>query len=111
MTFEIPAVVMGFVMAGLVALAGISLWKVNRDPNGPDLLDILTATDRGGHVRFDPRKCFEAGAFVASTWSFVYLTLSHQLTEWFLAAYLGAWVFARTMRDREQRLNAKPEGT
>src|ERR1700689_3415589 len=104
MNFEVPAIVMGVVMAGLVLLAGISLWRVNRDPKGPNLLEILTSTDKKGKVRFDSRKCFEAGAFASTTWAFVYLTLSHQLTEWFFAGYAAAWVFARTMRDREQRL-------
>jgi len=99
---------MGAVMVVLVAIAAISLWRVQRDPKKPDLLDLLTSTDKAGKVRFDSRKCFEAGAFATSTWAFVHLTLTHQLTEWFLAAYIGAWVFARTMRDREQRLTNLP---
>jgi hypothetical protein len=82
----------------------VGLWKVNQDPKRPNLLDVLTSTDRKGKPRFDSRKCFEAGAFCVSTWAFVYLTLSRQLTEWFFAGYIAAWVVARTMRDREQRL-------
>jgi cytochrome oxidase assembly protein ShyY1 len=108
MNVEISAVVMGAVMVVLVAIAAIGLWRVQRDPKKPDLLDLLTSTDKTGKVRFDSRKCFEAGAFATSTWAFVHLTLTHQLTEWFLAAYIGAWVFARTMRDREKRLNNVP---
>jgi hypothetical protein len=113
MTFDVQSLAMGAVMVALVAIAAISLWLVQRDPKQPDLLDLLTSTDKTGKLRFDSRKCFEAGAFATSTWAFVHLTLTHQLTEWFLAAYIGAWVFARTMRDREQRLTSlsKPEGT
>jgi hypothetical protein len=110
MIMETATIGMGVVMVVLVAIAAISLWSVQRDPKRPDLLDLLTSTDKAGRVRFDSRKCFEAGAFATSTWAFVHLTLTHQLTEWFLAAYIGAWVFARTMRDREQRLAQTTEG-
>ena len=103
---EIPAVVMGGVLALLVAALAIALWRAQCDPKRPDLLDLITSTDRTGKVRFDSRKCFEAGAFGTTTWAFVFLTLSHQLTEWFFAGYAAAWVFARSMRDREQRLNS-----
>lgn len=66
--------------------------------------DYVTAS-RDGVVRFDARKTWEAGAFLVSTWAFVQLTLANNLTETFLVVYMGAWIGARFMRDREQRLN------
>lgn len=66
--------------------------------------DLVTST-REGVVRFDPRKTWEAGAFLVSTWAFVHLTLANNLNEIFLLAYMGTWVGARFLRDREQRLS------
>jgi hypothetical protein len=70
--------------------------------------DIFTSTGRDGKVRFDARKSFEAGAFIVSTWAFVYLTLQSKLTEWFFIGYMTAWTVARYLRDREQRLTNAP---
>lgn len=45
------------------------------------------------------------GAWVVTTWAFIYITLSKNLTEWFVAAYLAAFVFDRL----NARKDAKPE--
>lgn len=66
--------------------------------------DYVTSS-KEGVVRFDARKSWEAGAFLVSTWAFIQLTLANNLTEFFLFAYMGTWVGARFLRDREQRLN------
>ena len=89
-----------------------SLWRVHRDKSSdkPSLLDLLTATDKAGKVRFDARKCYEAGAFFASSWAFVYLVVTKGLTEWFFIGYMASWVTARFLRDREQRLNNAQNG-
>ena len=68
--------------------------------------DLVTATDRHGVVRLDARKCWEAGAFCASSWVFLYITMTNHLSEWFFTGYMAAWVGARFLRDREKRLNA-----
>lgn len=90
---------------------GVSLIRMHRDQNAPNLTDLITSTDRTGRVRFDARKCWEAGAFLTSTWGFVFLTASFKLTEFFFIGYMGAWVGARFLRDREQRLTAAPKVT
>lgn len=102
---DMSAIVMSLALALMAAVALVSLYRVHRDPAGPSLLDLLTATDRAGKVRFDARKCFEAGAWCVSTWAFVYLVIASRLTEWFYVGYLGTWVTARWLRDREKRLN------
>ena len=83
---------------------GVSLLKMHRDPAAPNMRDLITATDKKGQIRLDARKCFEAGCFLASTWAFVFLTANGKLTEFFFAGYMGAWVGARYLRDREKRL-------
>jgi hypothetical protein len=102
-------IAMGTVLiCGTIAI-GITLLQMHRDRTKPTLFDVITSTDRRGKVRLDSRKCFEAGAFLASTWAFVFLTAQGKLTETYLTVYMGAWVVARTMRDREQRLSKPPK--
>ena len=71
--------------------------------------DYVTST-RGGVVRFDARKTWEAGAFFVSTWAFIQMTLTDNLTETFLVVYMGAWIGSRFLRDREQRLSKAGQG-
>lgn len=93
---------------GTVAI-GVSLLQMHKNPDAPNLTDLLTSTDKQGHVRFDARKCWEAGAFLASTWSFVFVTAQGKMDATFFLAYAGVWAAARTMRDREQRLSLPPK--
>jgi hypothetical protein len=71
-----------------------------------NLWDLVTATDRQGQKRTDGRKLFETGAFLVMTTAFAYWALIDRLTEWYALIYVGAFVAARSLRDREQRLNA-----
>jgi len=97
--------IMGTILLLGGTLAAVSLVKMHRSKDMPSLNDLITSTDRKGRVRLDPRKCFEAGAFLTTTWAFIFLTAAGKLTEFYMTAYVGAWVIARTMRDREQRLS------
>ena len=101
-------IVMGTMLICGAVGVGVSLLRMHRDKELPKLTDLLTSTDRKGKVRFDARKCFEAGAFLTTTWAFVFLTAQGKLTEFYMISYVGAWVVARSMRDREQRLTAQP---
>lgn len=82
-----------------------SLLRMHRDPDMPNLMDLLTTTDKRGNTRLDARKCWEAGAFMASTWGFFFMMGAGKMTEWYFMAYMGTWVGARFLRDREQRLD------
>lgn len=99
--------VMGMVLILGGIAAGVSLVKMHRDQSMPSLNDLITATDKRGKVRMDPRKCFEAGSYLLSTWIMVYLTSSGKMTIEFFVAYLGCWTTARWLRDREQRLTTQ----
>lgn len=67
--------------------------------------DYITSTGKDGTVRFDPRKTWEAGAFLVSTGAFGWLAYLDKLTEWFFVGYMAAWIGGRFLRDREQRLS------
>ena len=92
--------VMALLLAGFIVVIGVSLYRVNTTPGPPELLDLVTATDKCGQIRFDARKCFECGAFFVSTWIVVYLTLTGKLTEWAYGGYMAAWVVSRYLGDK-----------
>ena len=67
--------------------------------------DMVTATDANGVVHTDGRKFQELGAFVVMTVGFSHLVVTGKITEWYAGIYVSAFVTARWLRDREQRLN------
>lgn len=69
-----------------------------------NLWELVTAKDREGNQRTDGGKLFETGAFVVTAVGFSHMALQGKLTEWYVAAFLAAWVGNRFRRDREQRL-------
>lgn len=93
----------GVYLAALVTVV-LCLYRGQRQGH-INLWDLATSTDKNGATRTDGRKFFECGAFVVSTVAFSYLVVVDRLTEVFLMAYMSAWVTARFLRDREQRLN------
>jgi len=70
-----------------------------------NLWECVTSTDKEGRTRTDARKLWEAGVFVVMTVAFAYLVVQDKLTEFYAAIYVGSFLAARSMRDREQRLN------
>ena len=84
------------------------LWRGHRSGK-IDLWDCIRA-GRDDKVFTDPRKLFEAGAFTVMTVTFCYLSVLDKMSEAYAALYVGAWVVARSMRDREQRLSNPQNG-
>ena len=70
-----------------------------------NLWELVTATDKQGFTRTDSRKMYECGVFVVMTVAFAYLVVQDKLTEFYAAIYVSAFIAARSLRDREQRLN------
>ena len=70
-----------------------------------NLWDCVRTTTKDGKLITDARKLWEAGAFVVMTVGFAYLVVQGRLTEFYAGIYVAAFVAARSLRDREQRLN------
>lgn len=64
----------------------IWIWHRNSD-NNIDVKDLV-CTD--GHL--DEKKFVRFGAWIVSTWGFVYLILDQRFSEWYFAGYMAAWV-------------------
>lgn len=63
------------------------LWAFHRDQNSDlDLRDLICyrgQLNQGKFMRF--------GAWIISTWGFVYLIMDQKLSEWYFAGYMAAW--------------------
>ncbi len=64
------------------------LWRWQCDKRNRIELGDLICVDG----RIDEKKFTRFGAWVVSTWGFVYLILDDKFTEWFFVGYMAAWV-------------------
>lgn len=102
-----------YVQLMLIAGIGVALfllWKIQKDgSNGFDIADLIM---RDGKASLT--KLAQLGAFMTSTWGFVYLTTHGQLTEWFYTAYMLAWTGAGALNQwlgsRNQLQPPAPQG-
>lgn len=87
---------------------GVTMIRMHRREDLPSMFDLITATDRQGRVRLDARKCFEAGAFLTSTWVIIFITAAGKFSFEAFGLYMATWTAARWLRDREKRLQGAP---
>ena len=78
---------MSLVLVLLVGLGLAILWNFHRDrANQVDLKDLICHDGQLNEV-----KVTRFGAFVVSTWGFVYLILDGHFSEWYFGGYMAAW--------------------
>lgn len=81
--------IFSIILALLMALAGILAWKATHSTDSK--FDLSTAfLDAEGKTSMS--RIAQFAALTVSTWAFAYLTVGGKLTEWFMTAYLAAWV-------------------
>jgi hypothetical protein len=78
---------MGIILAlTVLALLGI-VWNWQRDTdNSVDIKDLIC---HQGHLH--QGKFMRFGAWIVSTWGFIYLIMDHKFSEWYFAGYMAAW--------------------
>jgi len=80
--------IMYIVLTIIIAVCTLYLIRLNNDKkNDIFLIDLVTV---GG--KLNDRKLSRFGAWLVSTWGFVYLLSNDKLTEWYFIGYMGAWV-------------------
>lgn len=80
--------IMWGILAFVVIIVFIWLYNQNKDPDTSiNLIDLISI---GG--RLNERKLTRFGAWLVSTWGFIYLISKDSLTEWYFIGYMGAWV-------------------
>ena len=62
------------------------IWHRNSESN-IDLKDLICS--RG---KIDEKKFVRFGAWIVSTWGFVYLIVEERFSEWYFMGYMAAWV-------------------
>ena len=88
-SIALPHIPMGMsmVLFATVMVLLLVLWNFHRDKaNKVDLKDLICHEGQINEAKF----C-RFGAFVVSTWGFVYLVLTAKLGEWYFAGYMAAW--------------------
>jgi hypothetical protein len=85
------------------------LWKLNNDKNNTiSFVDLISVNGR-----LNERKVSRFGAWIISTWGFMYLILSSQLSEWYFVGYMGAWVanalIGKAIKDPNGEENPTPK--
>lgn len=79
---------MSAVLVLTVAFLLILLYVWHRDSKSKiDLKDLICKDDK-----IDEKKFTRFGAWIVSTWGFVYLMLDDKFTEWYFVGYMSIWV-------------------
>lgn len=82
------SVSMSVVLAMLVIFVSILLYVWHKDNKTKINLTDLVCKDG----KLDEKKFTRFGAWVVSTWGFVYLILDNKFTEWYFTGYMAIWV-------------------
>lgn len=88
--FWTTANVMKMLLALLVFMVLWTLIQMSRNPNDTfDLKDLVSSDGK-----LNERKFTRFGAWVISTWGFIYLIVNNptNFPEWYFIGYMGAWV-------------------
>lgn len=98
--------VLAMVVCFLIAL----LWVWHRDSESRiDLKDLIC---KDGHL--DEKKFTRFGAWIVSTWGFVYLILDSKFTEWYFTGYMAIWVgnaiFDKYLNNKNKQQGAPEHG-
>jgi len=85
------------------------IWHRNSDSN-IDLKDLICS--RG---KIDEKKFVRFGAWIVSTWGFVYLIVEERFSEWYFMGYMAAWVsnaiLDKYLNKPKEDFNDRYEGT
>lgn len=78
-----------YVILAAVFIGGlVFFWVMHKKADSS--IDIADLVCSSGHL--NERKVTRLGAWLVSTWGFVYLVVSGNLTEFYFTGYMGAWV-------------------
>jgi hypothetical protein len=81
-------VAMSTVLVLVVAFLILLLYVWHRDSRSNiDLKDLICVNGK-----IDEKKFARFGAWIVSTWGFVYLILENKFSEWYFMGYMAAWV-------------------
>lgn len=100
--FQFEAIdLMYVVLAIIIFISFLFLYHLNKDKESSiNIIDLVAINGR-----LNERKLTRFGAWVVSTWGFVYLITIDKLSEWYFVGYMGAWVanalIGKAIKDRD----------
>lgn len=81
-------IAMSSVLVLVVLFLVLLLWVWHRNSESNiDLKDLICSNGR-----IDEKKFVRFGAWIVSTWGFVYLIVEERFSEWYFMGYMTAWV-------------------
>lgn len=92
--FEIN--IMYVILAAFAVGTVAALWIIDRNEKSPYCITDLIVEDG----KLSEQKLSRMGAWVVSTWGFVYLVATQNLSEWYFVGYMGTWVASAILSDR-----------
>ena len=94
---------LSFILGLVVFFLLLILYVWHRDSkNSIDIKDLICVDGR-----LDEKKFVRFGAWIVSTWGFVYLIIDDSFSEWYFAGYMAAWVGNALIDKYLTRNNAK----
>lgn len=92
------ALVLGVLLVLFIA------YREQRDP--ANTFDVVDLVSENGKLSLN--KTAQFGAFLISSWGFIYLTVHSSLTEWFYTSYMVAWAGAAVANNWIKTSNPPP---
>ena len=101
--------VMYIILTIIVLVCTLYLWKLNEDQKSSiSLIDLVSINGK-----LNERKLSRFGAWIVSTWGFIYLIVTDRLDEWYFIGYMGAWVanalIGKYIKDRDGEETPSPK--
>ena len=83
-----PDHIMYTILAIFMLLLAIYMYRLQKDDRSPvDVMDLVMENGKLSEAKF-----VRFFTWIVSTWGFIYLIASQNLTEWYFIGYMGAWV-------------------
>jgi hypothetical protein len=95
-------IILGVIVLGL----SIALYRAHKDKQSPIALQDLVTTNN----KLDEAKLTRFGAFLISSWGFVYLASTNALSEWYFIGYMAGWV-ANGLISKDLNIKREKQGT
>lgn len=89
-TIELQPTIFGLIFGLLLLLAVLAAYRMDRCDNQFQIVDYFI----GPNGKASRSALAYLTALVVSTWGFVFLTLAHEMREWYFGLYMTAWAGA-----------------
>lgn len=89
MDIQFTANIIFFIVLSII-LISCCVYLYTNDKNKNNTINIIDLISVDGQL--SERKFARFGAWLVSTWGFVFLIANDKLSEWYFIGYIGAWV-------------------